>query len=92
MEQISRGTVATIVCITVVLMTPWLVFAAEDYQHDLWALFVNWFPMIILIGVWIYFMNNPKLKKTWTYQEEQNRHLEKIEQTLERIARAIEKK
>jgi hypothetical protein len=92
MKQIDLGKLAVSALWSMLLMQPALALAAGNYQDDLWSLFVNWFPMIVLIGVWIYFMNNPKLKKTWTHQEEQNRLLEKIEQTLERIASAIEKK
>lgn len=47
--------------------------------------------MLLLIGVWIYFMKNPKINMARGLSET-NRHLEKIEQTLERIAKAIEKK
>jgi hypothetical protein len=77
---------------SLILIPSKLLFAAEEQSFDLWTLFANWFPMIVLIGVWIYFLRSPKLNKTWTQYEEANRHLEKIEQTLERIARALEKK
>jgi hypothetical protein len=86
------GKVGVIVCFILILLIPEPIFAAEEYSIDLWTLFVNWFPMIVLIGVWIYFLKSPKLNKTWTQYEEANRHLEKIEQALERIARALEKK
>jgi len=55
-------------------------------------MFLNWLPMLVLIGVWIYFMKNSKTMRTWSYSEETDRHLEKIDQTLERIAKALEKK
>jgi hypothetical protein len=51
--------------------------------------------MLLLIGVWIFFMRNMR-KQPGKWQpwggEEITQHLEKIEQALERIARALEKK
>jgi hypothetical protein len=51
--------------------------------------------MLLLIGVWIYFMRNMR-KQPGKWQswggEEITQHLEKIEQSLERIAKALEKK
>jgi cell division protease FtsH len=59
------------------------------------TLLINWFPMLLLIGVWIYFMRNMK-KSPGKWQssgdDEIKQHLEKIEQSLERIAGALEKK
>lgn len=93
MGKIRFGTIAQILCISLLLMHPESVFAAEEYEREMWwTIFVNWFPMLLLVGVWIYFMKNPKFTKAWGYSEEMNRHLEKIEQMLERIARALEKK
>ena len=77
------------------LVSPQIVAAAEEPLRDVWELLINWFPMLLLIGVWIYFMRNMKRKpgkwQSWG-NEEITQHLEKIEQSLERIARALEKK
>jgi ATP-dependent Zn protease len=75
---------------------PQVVNAAEETSREMWeTLFINWFPMFLLIGVWIYFMRTMK-KQPGKWQpwggEEMTQHLEKIEQSLERIARALEKK
>lgn len=38
-------------------LVPGVAFAAEGQETEAWeAIFINWFPMIVLIGVWIYFM------------------------------------
>ncbi len=79
-----------------VLTVPQIVDAAEETSREMWeTLLINWFPMLLLIGVWIYFMRNMK-KQPGKWQswggEEITQHLEKIEQSLERIAKALEKK
>jgi ATP-dependent Zn protease len=79
-----------------ILTVPQCVNAAEQTSREMWeTLLINWFPMLLLIGVWIYFMRNMK-KSPGKWQssdgDEINQHLEKIEQSLERIARALEKK
>jgi ATP-dependent Zn protease len=79
-----------------VLTVPQVVDAAEETSREIWeTLLINWFPMLLLVGVWIYFMRNMR-KQPGKWQsgggEEMNQHLEKIEQSLERIARALEKK
>jgi ATP-dependent Zn protease len=78
------------------LTVPQLVDAAEQTSKEMWeTLLLNWFPMLLLIGVWIYFMRNMKKSPgKWqsTGGDEINQHLEKIEQSLERIAIALEKK
>lgn len=74
-------------------LVPGVAFAAEGQGTEAWeAIFINWFPMIVLIGVWIYFMKQMRGKGSPWNMEQTNQHLEKIEQSLERIARALEKK
>jgi ATP-dependent Zn protease len=79
-----------------VLTVPQVVDAAEETSREMWqTLLINWFPMLLLIGVWVYFMRNMK-KQPGKWQswggEEITQRLEKIEQSLERIAKALEKK
>src|ERR1043166_2914128 len=79
-----------------VLIVPQIVDAAEQTSREIWdTLLINWFSMLLLIGVWIYFMRNRR-KQSGKWQswggEEINQHLENIEQSLERIAKALEKK
>ncbi len=56
-------------------------------------IFISWTPMIILIGVWIYFMK--KMKKpqdsTIIYLEKQNELMENYIDVTERIASSLEK-
>lgn len=93
MQGLFMGKATFFIFLSLALMTPELVIAAEESEREMWwAILVNWFPMLLLVGVWIYFMKNPKFTKAWGQSEETNRHLEKIEQMLERIARALEKK
>lgn len=64
---------------------------------SLLELLVSWFPMLLLIGVWIYFMTQMKggkygaAKYYGDYLAEQRRHNERLEQIIakmdERIAR-----
>jgi hypothetical protein len=74
------------------LSVPRLTFAAQETAPDLWPLIVNWLPMLMLIGVWIYFMKTTNKGGPAAPYEDINRHLEKIETALERIARALEKR
>jgi ATP-dependent Zn protease len=78
------------------LIIPRVVAAAEETPREVWeTILINWFPMLLLIGVWIYFMRNMKRQpgkwQSWR-SEDITQHLEKIEQSLERIAKALEKK
>jgi ATP-dependent Zn protease len=73
-------------------LVPGVSHAAEQTASELWPLISNWLPMLVLIGVWIYFMKSMNKDGGATPYEEINRHLEKIETALERIARALEKK
>jgi len=50
------------------------------------GIFVNWFPMLLLIGVWVFFMQRMRGQGgAWDYQKR------KVE-ALERIAAALEKR
>ncbi len=59
---------------------------------------VNWFPMLLLIGVWIYFMRRMGIyggRYGMTHGEYLKEHLEetrRLNQNLERIAHAIEER
>ena len=87
------GQTTAILYLSLLLTSPQLLFAADEADNDmLWTMLLNWFPMLLLIGVWIYFMKNMKTKKMWGHSEETDRHLEKIGQALDRIAKALEKK
>ena len=77
----------------IVPTVPQVVLAAEESSNETWeTLLINWFPMLLLIAVWIYFFRKHGGKWQSWGGEEMNRHLDKIEQSLERIARALEKK
>jgi len=94
MNQISRlKTLCLFTCF--ILTVPQVARAAEQSSKEMWeTLLINWFPMLLLIGVWIFFMRKMN-KQPGKWQpwggEEISQHLEKIEQSLERIARALEK-
>ena len=79
--------------IVMLSVIPRIAFAAEEQGREAWeAIFINWFPMLLLIGVWIYFMKQYRSKGSPWGMEQTNQHLEKIQQLLERIAKALEKK
>ena len=54
---------------------------------------ISWFPMIVLIAVWIFFMKRMKSPqdKNIAYMEQQTELLSKHVQQSERIAIALEK-
>ena len=54
---------------------------------DLIRIFVNWFPMLLLIGVWVFFMRRQGggVAAPWMYQK-------RTAEALERIAAALEKR
>jgi ATP-dependent Zn protease len=75
------------------LLTPGIIVAAEKQSREtLESLLISWFPMLLLVAVWIYFMKKKGVQWQSSGGEEMNRHLEKIEQSLERIAKALEKR
>ena len=55
--------------------------------------FISWFPMIILIGVWIFFMRKMKgpQNQTIIYLEKQNKLMKEYIKVSERIAVSLEK-
>jgi ATP-dependent Zn protease len=74
-------------------LTPRVVAAAEGQSKETWeTLLTSWFPILLLIAVWIYFMRQRGGKWQSGSNEETNRHLERIGQSLDRIANALEKK
>lgn len=62
-------------------------------METLSRILVSWLPMLLLIGVWIYFMK--KIRKpqdqTIIHVKEQNDILAKHASALERIATSLEK-
>jgi ATP-dependent Zn protease len=57
---------------------------------------ISWAPMLLLIGVWVYFMRSGHLAR---HQQQQQRHLEEYvvvarrqTEVLERIAAALERR
>lgn len=93
MRRVWRQQFLTTLDFGMFFFVPRIVFAAEGQGTEAWeAVFINWFPMIVLIGVWIYFMKQMQGKGNPWNIEQTNQRLEKIEQNLERIARALEKK
>ena len=62
-------------------------------MDSLVKILVSWFPMIVLIAVWIYFMKKMKSpqSKTIEYLGRQNELLAKYAESNERIAVALEK-
>ena len=56
---------------------------------SLLSILISWFPMFLLIGVWIFFMRKTKLGSTNVGILEEMRRQNQI---LDRIATAIEKR
>jgi flagellar biogenesis protein FliO len=55
-------------------------------------IFVNWFPMLALIGVWIYFLRRMRSGPFTKYQKECYDLARRQAEALERIATMLEKK
>jgi ATP-dependent Zn protease len=55
-------------------------------HFDWFALLINWFPMILIFGVWLFFLR--VMQKGGGYYGSQKR----IADALERIATALEKR
>jgi hypothetical protein len=54
---------------------------------------VSWAPMLLFIVVWGYFMRrNPWVSKQNDYYQRRQRHMEKVEELLGRIATALERR
>jgi ATP-dependent Zn protease len=74
-------------------LTPRVAAAAEGQSKETWeTLLTSWFPIFLIVAVWIYFMRQRAGKWQSGGSEETSRHLERIGQSLERIANALEKK
>ena len=62
-------------------------------ESSLLSVLISWFPMLLLLGIWAFFMR--KVKSTWaTNQEMVRSQIEAIRQldaSLVRIAAALEK-
>lgn len=61
--------------------------------HDMTQIFINWFPMLLLIGVWMFFlikMRGGKLNYLSPEQREQTEAMKAAAKALERIATALE--
>lgn len=61
------------------------------YGHDVIDIFINWFPMIVLIGVWMYFLRRMRGGPYSKYQQESMDLTRRQVECLERIAAALEK-
>jgi ATP-dependent Zn protease len=57
-------------------------------------LLVGWSPMLIFIAIWIYFMSRPgaALKGTNEHFARSQKHMERVEELLGRIATALERR
>ena len=53
---------------------------------------INWFPMIILIGAWLFIMQRMRSGKLSKYQQECYDLAKRQAEAVERIAAALEKK
>ena len=71
MGKFRFGQTTAIFCLVLTLAFPQFLLAAEGADNDvLWTMFLNWLPMLVLIGVWIYFIKYSKTMRTWSYSEE----------------------
>lgn len=56
-------------------------------------LLVSWGPMLLFVGVWFYFMKRgPWISEQHKQNERSQRHMERVEDLLERIAKALERR
>jgi ATP-dependent Zn protease len=56
------------------------------------GILINWFPMIILIGAWIFIMQRMRSGKMSKYQQECFDLAKRQAEAVERIAAALEKR
>jgi ATP-dependent Zn protease len=61
------------------------------YGHDVIDIFINWLPMIVLIGVWMYFLRRMRGGPYSKYQQESMDLTRRQVECLERIAATLEK-
>ncbi len=56
-------------------------------------LVVSWAPMLLFVAIWAYFMRrNPWVSSQQNYYQRSQRHMEKGEELLGRIATALERR
>jgi len=55
-----------------------------------WNMLVSWFPFLLLIGFWLYFMKRFRASRQQELVERSFQHMERVEASLDRIARAVE--
>lgn len=60
--------------------------------QDVIGILINWLPMLLLIGVWIYFMRRMRGGPLTKYQADCMDLTRRQVESLERIAAALEKK
>jgi ATP-dependent Zn protease len=53
---------------------------------------INWFPMLLLIAVWLYFLRKMRSGGYGKYQEQHLEAMNRQIKLLERIADAVEKR
>jgi ATP-dependent Zn protease len=62
------------------------------WGHDVVDILINWFPMFLLIGVWIYFLTRMRGGFMGSYYKEVLELYRRQAEALERVAAALEKK
>lgn len=60
--------------------------------HDVVDILINWFPMILLIGVWFYFLRRSTSGSWGQRQKEALEYQRRQAEALERIAAGLEKR
>jgi len=63
-------------------------------EQSFLSVFLGWFPLIVLIAVWIFFMRKYRGTQTATidYMKKQVELTERMASAMERIAEAVEKR
>jgi len=56
-----------------------------------WNAIISWFPFLLLIGFWIYFIKRMKFSRQRELIELSFQHYARVEALLERIALALER-
>ena len=70
----------------------------RDWKEEIWSIFKSWFPMLLLIGIWVFFMRRlqgqaGKSKVTYPqYMDISIEHMAKSEKLLEEISQALKQK
>ena len=55
-------------------------------------LLVSWGPMLVFIAIWVYFLKRGALKTTHDYHARSQKHMDRVEDLLGRIATALERR